>query len=62
MRDMKYDVFTPKSRFVVKEGNTNYYVIDNLQKVLIPKNNKYDSLQIRKLDWDEIYIYKNGSL
>lgn len=62
IRDIKYDVFTPKSRFVVKEENTNYYVIDNLQKVLIPKNNKYDSLQIRKFDWGEIYIYKNGKI
>jgi hypothetical protein len=62
IRDIKYDVFTPKSRFVIKEENTNYYVIDNLQKVLIPKNNKYDSIQIRKFDWGEIYIYKNGKM
>lgn len=62
IRSLEYDVFTPKSRFVIKEENTNYYVIDNLQKVLISKNNKYDSLQIRKFDWDEIYIYKKGKM
>ncbi|WP_378103708.1 WG repeat-containing protein [Chryseobacterium sp. sg2396] len=62
IRDIKYNVFTSKSRFVIKEENSNYYVIDNLQKALIPKNNRYDSLQIRKFDQDEIYIYKNGKM
>lgn len=62
LRDVKYDVFTPKSRFIVKEESTDYYVIDNLQKVLIPRNNKYDSLQIRQYDWDEVYVYKNGKV
>lgn len=62
IRDARYDVFTPKSRFIIKEETTNYYVINNLQKVLIPKNNKYDSLQIKQYDWDEIYTYKNGKI